>query len=84
LEGNLSKNRPTSGKNFSDTSNTQQSNQAQLPNIDGVSYRNVLADDGRTCIVATGQTLEKKELLRAAGFKWNPQQKVWWKYSESA
>ena len=84
FEGNPSKNRPTSGKNFSDTSNAQHSNQVQLPNIDGVSYRNVLADDGRTCIVATGQTLEKKELLRAAGFKWNPQQKVWWKYSESA
>ena len=88
LEGNLSKNRPnrdsTSGKNFSGASEAQQSNQVQLPNIDGVSYRNVLADDGRTCIVATGQTLEKKELLRAAGFKWNPQQKVWWKYSESA
>ena len=84
LEGNLSKNRPTSGKHFSDTSAPQQANQAQLPNIDGVCYRNVQADDGRTCIVATGQTLEKKELLRVAGFKWNPQQKVWWKYSESA
>jgi hypothetical protein len=84
----LSKNWPnrdsTSGKNFSDTSEVQQSNQVQLPNIDGVSYRNVQADDGRTCIVATGQTLEKKELLRAAGFKWNPQQKVWWKYADVA
>ena len=88
FEDNLSKNRPnrdsSPAKNFSGTSDGQHSNQVQHPNIDGVSYRNVQADDGRTCIVATGQTLEKKELLRAAGFKWNPQQKVWWKYSELA
>jgi len=44
----------------------------------------VQTDDGRMCVVATGSTLEKKELLRAAGFKWNPQQRIWWKYADAA
>lgn len=36
------------------------------------------------CMVDTGSTLKKKERLRAAGFKWNPQQKIWWKYTDMA
>ena len=55
-----------------------------LPKIDGVSYKNVQAEDGRMCVVANGNTLDKKELLKAAGFKWNSQQKVWWKYAATA
>jgi len=55
-----------------------------LPKIDGVSYKNVQAEDGRMCVVANGNTLDKKELLKAAGFKWNAQQKVWWKYAATA
>ena len=61
-----------------------QSTSESLPRIDGVSYRTVQAEDGRTCVVATGTTLDKKDLLRAAGFKWNAQQKVWWKYAATA
>lgn len=55
-----------------------------LPKLDGVTYKNVQADDGRMCVVATGVTLDKKEMLKAAGFKWNSQQKVWWKYAVAA
>ena len=55
-----------------------------LPKLDGVTYKNVQADDGRMCVVATGVTLDKKEMLKAAGFKWNSQQKVWWKYAATA
>ena len=55
-----------------------------FPKIDGVSYKNVQAEDGRMCVVANGNTLDKKELLKAAGFKWNSQQKVWWKYAATA
>ncbi len=71
-------------------SNTQQS-QAQkqatpdnLPHIDGVNYQQVTASDGRACIVATGNTQAKKELLKGAGFQWNSQRRAWWKYAETA
>ena len=57
------------------------SSSGALPKLDGVSYKNVQADDGRMCVVASGSTLDKKEMLKAAGFKWNAQQKVWWKYA---
>jgi len=60
------------------------SSSGALPKIDGVSYKNVQAEDGRMCVVAKGNTLDKKELLKAAGFKWNSQQKVWWKYAVTA
>ena len=49
--------------------------------LDGVSYQIVPAQDGRECILATGNTAEKKEQLSAAGFHWNPQRKIWWKYA---
>lgn len=65
-------------------SSTKCQSNTSLPKLDGVSYKNVQTDDGRMCVVATGSTLEKKELLRAAGFKWNPQQKIWWKYADAA
>ena len=71
-------------KTRSPNSSTQCQSNASLPRLDGVAYKNVQTDDGRMCVVATGSTLEKKELLRAAGFKWNPQQKLWWKYADAA
>ena len=55
-----------------------------LPRIDGISYQTVTATDGRACIVATGQTQPKKELLLGAGFKWNAQRKMWWKYADAS
>jgi hypothetical protein len=71
-------------KTRSPNSSTQCQSNTSLPRLDGVAYKNVQTDDGRMCVVATGSTLEKKELLRAAGFKWNPQQKIWWKYADVA
>ena len=71
-------------KTRSPNSSTQCQSSTSLPRLDGISYKNVQTDDGRMCVVATGSTLEKKELLRAAGFKWNPQQKLWWKYADAA
>ena len=67
-----------------DTPNRPVSPHQNLPKIDGVSFRTVQADDGRRCIIASGKTLEKKELLRASGFKWDSQQRVWWKYEDAA
>lgn len=54
---------------------------SKLPRLDGVSYEIVPAQDGRECILATGNTTAKKEQLSAAGFHWNPQRKIWWKYA---
>ena len=82
-EGNLSRKGADPAKNFSTASNSQLTND-QLPKLDGVTYKSVQSEDGRTCIVATGNTLEKKDLLRAVGFKWNPQQKILWKYADVA
>lgn len=54
---------------------------SDLPSLDGVSYQLVPAQDGQACIIATGDTVSKKERLMAVGFKWNPQRKIWWKYA---
>lgn len=51
-----------------------------LPPLEGISYQQVTAQDGRPCIIATGNTQAKKELLTGAGFRWNAQRKLWWKY----
>lgn len=74
----------TQDKPRNSNSSTQMQSNTSLPRLDGVSYKNVQADDGRMCVVATGSTLKKKDLLRAAGFKWNPQQNLWWKYADAA
>ena len=55
-----------------------------LPRIDGITYQSVTATDGRACIIASGQTQSKKELLMGAGFKWNAQRKMWWKYADAS
>lgn len=55
----------------------------QLPNLDGVTYQYTTSQDGRQCIIATGNTMPKKEILSGAGFRWNPQRKIWWKYSDA-
>lgn len=55
-----------------------------LPRIDGITYQSVTATDGRPCIIAVGQTQPKKELLMSAGFKWNAQRKMWWRYADAS
>jgi hypothetical protein len=56
----------------------------QLPKLDGITYQEIIATDGQVCIVATGNTQAKKDLLAGAGFKWNPQRKMWWKYAQAS
>ena len=58
--------------------------EAALPRIDGITYQSVSTTDGRPCIIATGNTQAKKEVLMGIGFKWNAQRKVWWKYADVA
>ncbi|OXS29872.1 MAG: single-stranded DNA-binding protein [Desulfovibrio sp. MES5] len=55
-----------------------------LPPLEGITYQQVTAQDGRPCIIASGNTQAKKELLTGAGFRWNPQRKLWWKYVDAA
>ena len=55
-----------------------------LPRLDGVQYRNGTANDGKQCVLATGDTHSKKEFLRKAGFRWDGTHKVWWRYSNAA
>ena len=55
-----------------------------LPNLEGVTYQYVTTQDGRQCIIATGNTLAKKEVLSGAGFRWHAQRKYWWKYADAA
>ena len=68
-------------KKISPASNRASGGLSKLPHLDGISYQIVPALDGRECILATGSTAEKKEQLSAAGFHWNPQRKIWWKYA---
>ena len=68
-------------KKISSAPNRTSEGLSQLPHLDGVSYEIVSAQDGRECILATGNTAAKKEQLSAAGFHWNPQRKIWWKYA---
>ena len=55
-----------------------------LPPLEGITYQQVTAQDGRPCIIASGNTQAKKEILTGAGFRWNPQRKLWWKYVDAA
>jgi hypothetical protein len=55
-----------------------------LPRLDGVQYRKGTANDGKQCVLATGDTHPKKEFLRKAGFRWDGSRKVWWRYADAA
>ena len=55
-----------------------------LPRLDGIDYQIVAAQDGRECIIATGNTHPRKEILMGAGFRWSAERKLWWKYAEAA
>ncbi len=55
-----------------------------LPKLDGVNYRKQKAGDGKICILATGNTHSKKEFLKTAGFRWDGDKKIWWRYAHAA
>lgn len=57
---------------------------ASLPKIDGVSFNTVQTQDDKLCIVASGDTRNKKQILLQAGFKWSEQRKMWWRYADAA
>jgi hypothetical protein len=45
-----------------------------LPKIDGITYQH-----HDSIVIAMGKVFDKKELLKAVGFKWNKEQKNWYK-----
>ena len=55
-----------------------------LPPLEGVAYQRVTAQDGRPCIVATGNTQTRREILSEAGFRWDARRGLWWKYDDAA
>jgi hypothetical protein len=57
---------------------------ASMPKLDGISYSTISTQDDKICIVATGDTRSKKQLLLQAGFRWSDQRKIWWKYADAA
>ena len=75
---------PSTANNISGPSNRPPASLKNLPPLEGVTYQQVTAQDGRPCIIATGNTQAKKELLTGSGFRWNPQRKMWWKYVDAA
>ena len=54
-----------------------------LPHLEGVAYEIVPANGGRDCVVASGNTMNQREILKRAGFQWDSQQRVWWKYADA-
>ena len=53
--------------------------QPDLPQLAGVVYKNTTMADGRSYVIATGDTRPGKDRLHAAGFRWDAAQKQWWR-----
>lgn len=84
-----------SASNITGKDNTRISNQKQkseasiqkdsdLPELEGVTFQFTPTQEGRDCIIATGNTQPHKNILKEWGFFWNPQRKFWWKYADAA
>lgn len=56
---------------------------AGLPKIDGVDYQTVMASNGRLCVTASGDVRNKRPFLQEAGFRWDGNRKIWWRYAEN-
>lgn len=57
---------------------------AAMPRLDGINYQTASAQDGRLCIVATGNVSTRQQVFKASGFKWSEERKLWWRYADSA
>jgi hypothetical protein len=55
-----------------------------LPVLQGISYQTIQDEDGRLRVVALGNTMPYKDYLKNSGFRWNPDRKTWWRYTDSA
>lgn len=57
---------------------------ATMPRLDGINYSLTTTQDGKTCIVASGNTASKKQILSQVGFKYSEQRGIWWRYADAA
>lgn len=57
----------------------QKQQMVEPPALPGVNYKVQQGNDGREYIIATGKTRENRDILKQAGFSWNPQQAVWYR-----
>ena len=57
---------------------------AGLPKIDGVTYQTVTTANGKLCITASGNVRDKRAFLQEAGFRWDGNRKLWWRYAQAA
>lgn len=71
--------RPTPSPQPQAQPQVQSQDQLDLPQIAGVTYRNTTMADGRSYVIATGDTRPGKDRLHAAGFRWDAAQKQWWR-----
>ena len=53
----------------------------ECPVLDGVTYALEEDQSGNEYIIAYGNTHSKRSILAEAGFRWNPNRKVWWKHA---
>jgi hypothetical protein len=67
-----------------ETSESENDILKRRPHFEGINYQLIKAPDGRPCVIATGQTSAKKDLLSGSGFRWNPDRKIWWRYADAA
>jgi len=51
----------------------------QLPRLDGVNYKTRKGGNGKEILIAYGNTHTKKEFLKSSGFKWDRQERIWWR-----
>ncbi len=84
-------NPPRPPQNQNDNHNQQhmqQGNSGELPMLNGVIYESIETTDEqgvlRETIIAKGNTIPNKGFLMQEGFRWNPQQKHWWKFANVA
>lgn len=54
---------------------------AGLPRLDGVEYQTIQASNGKTCITASGNVRDKRPFLQEAGFRWDGNRHLWWRYA---
>jgi hypothetical protein len=72
------------GNAATDAGGKRKRGSASLPKLDGIDYDTRKTQDNRLCTVATGKTANKEAMLEHAGFKWNAQRQIWWKYTDAA
>ncbi len=72
-------NNQQNGKNATNKNVVNQNATSGLPKVDGVVFKTMKSDDGNEFITATGNTHAKKAILKQAGFRWEPEQKLWWR-----